>query len=121
MTLTAGELAYMREELSLALPDTAVIQSVGRASDGMGGGTETWTASGTVSCRVAPRQSTRGSEAGRADAQAAVNDWIITLPHGSTVTETNRVVTGGVTYEITRCRSPRSWQLDMRVEAVKVV
>lgn len=116
----AGEIEYMRETIEDALPGTAVIHAVTTTSDGLGGATEAWAAAGTVSCRLSPRQSTRGTEGVRGDQISAVNDWIVTLPWGSTVTEANRLVIDSETYEVTRCRSPRSWQFDMRVEAVKV-
>lgn len=107
----------MRTVAEQALPGTAVIQSGTLASDGGGGWTETFTASGTVSCRVAP---VTGVENEVGDRVAAESQYVITLPAETTVETDDRIVVAGVTYNVTAVRD-RSWEVTRRVEAEKVV
>lgn len=118
--LTAGEIAAMREEIELTLPDTAIIYTATSAADGQGGHTETWAAAGTVDCRLSPRTQQQGSEPGYGERQAAVADWVITLPASTTLTESQRVEVGGTAFEVTRVKAPRSWQLSCRADLTKI-
>ena len=117
--LTAGELAAMQAEIELTLPDTAIIYTATSTSDGQGGNTQSWAASGTVACRLSPR-STQGGEPGYADRQAAIADWVVTLPASTTLTEAQRVHVGGTAFEVTRVKAPRSWQLSCRADLSKI-
>jgi SPP1 family predicted phage head-tail adaptor len=115
--LTAADIQSMRTVAEQALPGTAVIHSGTLASDNGGGYTETFTASGTVSCRVAP---VSGAEREEGDRISAESQYVITLPAGTTVETDDRIVAGGVTYNVTAVRD-RSWEVTRRVEARKVV
>ena len=115
--LSSGDIASMRTTAEQALPGTAVINSGTLASDGGGGYTETFTASGTVSCRVAPLTGSEREEGGRISADS---QYVITLP-AETVVETDyQIVADGITYNVTAVRD-RSWEVTRRVEARKVV
>lgn len=51
--LTSAEIAHMKSASELYLPDTCVIQAYSASTDSAGNpGTATYTAAGTVSCRV---------------------------------------------------------------------
>lgn len=113
--LTAAEISAMRETAETALPDSAVIYSRSWASDGGGGGTTTWTAAGTVDCRLAP---IRGDETIEGERVTAEADSIITVPQASSVTTDSRIVTGGGTFNVEAIRS-RSWEITKRLEVTK--
>lgn len=113
--LTAAEIAAMRETAESALPDSAVIYSRSWASDGGGGGTTTWTAAGTVDCRLAP---VRGDEAVEGERVTANADSIITVPQTTAVTTDSRIVTGGGTFNVEAIRS-RSWEITKRLMVAK--
>lgn len=113
--LTEAELSSMRATAAEALPGTAVISSQSYVSDGGGGGSLSWTASGTVDCRLAPM---RGDEREIGERISADADYIITLPASATVSTDSRIVTGGGTFNVAAIRD-RSWNVSTRVEVVK--
>lgn len=115
--LTAAELERMRAVAEQALPGTAVIQAGTLVSDGGGGHTQTFVASGTVACRVAP---VNGVENERGDRISADSQYVITLPAETTVETDDQLVVAGVTYNVTAVRD-RSWEVTRRVEVRKVV
>jgi SPP1 family predicted phage head-tail adaptor len=115
--LTANEISSMRTTASQALPGTAVIQRDTFVSDEGGGGSQTWAASGTVACRVAP---IRGDEREVAERISAEADYIITLPAETTIAEDDRVVISSETYEVQAIRDRDQWEITRRVEAAKV-
>lgn len=114
--LTSADLTSMRATAEQALPATAIIQSGTLTSDNGGGYTETFTASGTVACRVAP---VGGSEREEGDRISALSEYVITLPAETTVETDDQIEVAGVTYNVTAVRD-RSWELTRRVEARKV-
>lgn len=118
--LTDGEIAWMREELELAMPDEAIILTATDTSDGQGGNTQGWTAAGTVPCRLSPRVTQMGQEPGFGDRQAAVADWIVTLPAETALTEEQRLQVDTTVYDVTRVRAPRSWELSCRADLTKI-
>lgn len=105
----------MRASAETALPGTAVVQSQAFASDGGGGGSQTWSASGTLACRIAPLQ---GDERETGDRIAAYADYVVTLPFDASVDTGSRLLIDGETYNVAAIRD-RSWNLTTRVEVVK--
>jgi SPP1 family predicted phage head-tail adaptor len=115
--LSSAQLTRMRAVASRALPGTAVIQGGSLTTDGGGGWTEGFTASGTVACRVAPIS---GIEREQGDRISADAQYVITLPAATSIETDDRIVIAGVTYDVTAVRD-RSWEVTRRVEARKVV
>lgn len=117
--LTSADIASMRTVAQQALPGTAVVQNGADTTDNGGGWTEAFTprVGGTVSCRVAP---IGGSEREEGERVSADSQYIITLPAGTTVETDDRIVSAGITYNVTAVRD-RSWEVTRRVEAKKVV
>jgi head-tail adaptor len=113
--LTDPELNRMRTVAGSALPGTAVIQSQAYVSDGGGGGSVTWSNSGTVPCRIAPLGGDERLIGGRISPDA---DSVITLPWDASVTEGSRIVASGGTFNVEHVRD-RSWELTTRLEAKK--
>lgn len=123
MLLSAADLASMRATLNRTLPDTATIQRDTLGSDGSGGQTVSSTATtGPFACRVAATASTtqRGEQviAGKLD---AVGVWTITLPAGTDVKATDRILIGSRTFDVTLPLRPRSWQLSCRVLCTETI
>lgn len=108
----------MRTAASRALPGTAVVQTSTWVSDGGGGGTTAWAASGTVDCRLAPFGASRGEErlsGGRISPDA---DSVVTLPSGTAVDADDQLVISGGTYSVVHVRE-RSWETSRRVEVTR--
>lgn len=97
-------LAFLRDVASQFRPDTAVIQRASE-SNTSGGVTQTFATLATVTCRVS-RIGQGGEEgAGANGATMAVGQRRIKLPAGQDVTPKDRIVTGGVTYEVVDVQS----------------
>lgn len=112
--LSAGDVASMRATCQEAMPDTAIIYRRSWASDGGGGGSATFTAAGTVACRLAPTTSP-GDEEPIADRLAEASHWTIAVPALTDVRQDDRITVSTVTYEVMAVNSPRSWELERLV------
>lgn len=119
--LTSGEIARMRTDANYALPDTAVIQAQTIESDGGGAGTTTWTASGTVACRLAPASNFSASEGMIGGRVATDSDYIITVASTVALTTDSRLVhSGGGTFNVESIMD-RSWELTTRAHVTEIV
>ena len=113
--LTDTELSSMRATALDCLPGTAVVESQTFVSDGGGAGSLSWSASGTLACRIAPLT---GTERETADRVAPYADYVITLPFDAAVDTGSRLLIDGDAYNVEAIRD-RSWQTTMRVEATR--
>lgn len=111
--LTDAELDSMRATASEALPGTAIIQTESFASNSGGGGSATWTAAGTVDCRIAPIS---GNEREIADRIAEDARSIVTLPAETSITVRDRMVINGGTFNVMAIRDRDEWEITRRVE-----
>jgi SPP1 family predicted phage head-tail adaptor len=115
--LSPAELAQMRADLETLLPDTCVISNVTYASDGAGGWTPTWTAGGTVACRLDP---IRGSEQIAGGAIEAFNGYIMTLPYNAVIVPASRVTVNSTDYNVVSVTIGDSWKLDTRCQIERI-
>ena len=115
--LSDAQLAAMRDTAAQALPGTAVIQSSAWVSDGAGAGTTTFTASGTVACRVAPIDAVEKVEGARLDPDSEV---LFTFEWDAGVDAANQLIYQGGTFTVTGLRAPRSWPITQLVEAKEI-
>jgi head-tail adaptor len=115
--LSAAELAQMRAVQMAALPGSAVIERASLASDGMGGFDEVWAAVGTVAARLYP-QNVRALPENAVGGAAVISEtrWFVTLPVGSTVTATDRLLIGGRSWEVLAVNNSEMWQTAVRCE-----
>ncbi len=117
--LDADQLASLRTTLNASLPGTVVILRPTLTDNGAGGQITTWVAAGTVSGRLSPRMERAGEELPMGnDAVTAHRRFIVTLPNGTDVRATDRLVTYGGTYDIHNLDNPRSYAIDVRVDVV---
>lgn len=117
--LTASELSQMRADALKALPDTATIKTPTETANGRGGLTASYSGSTTAPSRLA---FDTGGEPGATDQRIAdgVNApqlFIVTLPQDAPVTEKDRLVINGVTYEIVSATPARSYEVTKRLKA----
>jgi head-tail adaptor len=119
--LGATQISGMRATAALALPDTATISRVARASDSAGGWTETWsTVASGVACRL---MSTQNLGEGRAvGTQQATSEWMLTLPLGTDIRAADRVVVASRTFEVNSLLSAGvEWLISIRASVREVV
>lgn len=110
--LSAAELAAIRADIATLLPDTANILSKTEVPDGSGGVTVTWgTATAAVACRIDPA---RGREMDIGGQVQAFYGWVLTLPHGTTITNANRVEVNGGTFAVVSADPEKSWKASVR-------
>ena len=121
--LSATQIADMRTTAALALPDTATISRMTRASDSAGGWTETWaTAASGVACRIMPRYQVSSTEGPAAGTQEAVAQWTLTMPVGTDLRAGDRVVIATRTFEVYGLLSVgQAWRMGVRADVREVV
>lgn len=118
--LTADELASMRDTLNDSLPDTAILQTRAWVSDGGGGGTTSWTASGTFDCRITPTGIGQGAEQELGNKIHPETEFIVTLPASVSVDNDQQIAIGGGTFTVTEVNEPRSWEISTRVQVKEI-
>lgn len=102
--LSDAEIEGMRATASDALDGSAVIQTLSFVSDGGGGGTALWTASGTAPCRLAPYMSGGSSEGVEGERLATESQVIFTFPAQTEVDHNARIVFDDRPFEVTAIR-----------------
>ena len=116
--LTASELTAMRSTLDASLPDSAIIQDRAWLSDGGGGGSTTYVASGTIACRIAP--AAMAGERIEGDRIHPDTEYVFTFPYDAAVEDDSVISLDSRTYSVVALRAPRSWPVSLRVEAKEV-
>lgn len=112
MTLSTGDLNYMRDTLEQMLPDTGNVLSGTQTPDGIGGFSTAWgTASSGVSCRLDHK---RGIKTVTGGALIPFSEDILTVPVATTITTGNRFEHGSETYTVTDVDVDKSWPIVKR-------
>jgi hypothetical protein len=114
--LSAAELAQMRADVVNMLPDTCDIQAKTEASDGAGGVTYTWSAvtdGAGVACRVDPL-SGRDELAVEISRETLAEAMRLTVAWDAPLDAGERVLIGGVAWEILSKDVAHSWRVSRR-------
>ncbi len=100
------------------LPDRATIQRPGVVADGGGGQTTTYPVLATlVPCRLAPVGAGEDSErASRGDRIADESTAVVTFAAGQDITEADRIVIAGQTFDVQLVRRRGNFEITRRVE-----
>lgn len=110
--LSDAELAQIRADVALMLPDTCNILSPAGTADGYGGYTEAYgTVSAGVACRLDPIQ---GNEQVAGAAPQDFYRYMLTLPYGTAITIANKVVISTVEYKVVSVDAGKSWDTSRR-------
>ena len=115
--LTDAELASIRADIADLLPDTCIIIAVTNTADGMGGYTRGTAAVGTVDCRLDAKiiNSLRSSERLAAGGIQPFHQFILTVPHNTSITPENQVQKGSEVYNVISVDADKSWNGAVRV------
>lgn len=118
--LSNRDLETIRKLIGALLPDTCDVQHASTSVNDAGLITEVWTTvASDVPCRVDPVTRTdRTSVYFEREAERVV--YQITLPHDANVQRGDRVITGGVTYQIRQLRAEHSLRATTRALAERV-
>lgn len=117
--LSDGEIAEMRTAAEDALPGTAVIETRTVSSDGGGGGSVAWSASGTVACRIDPASAQLGQVEQAAGSRLEPREiCTVTLPADTEIDEKDRIISNGGTFTVMGVPE-RSWEITRRVQTFK--
>jgi hypothetical protein len=125
MMPSSAELARIREDMqATTLPDVGNILALSQSRSG-GRVTETWgTVTVNVPCRVDLFTSRGvgiiGSEKLQSAAIKPYSTWILSVPHGTAITNANRFEFNGNTYNVTEVDTGRSWGANVRATLEKV-
>lgn len=116
--LSAIELSQLRSDIeAYTLPDQVVIETLTQVSDGAGGLTDTWAASGTVACRLDSKSGTRKPVATSLE---SFSEWILTAPWNAPITTGSRVTVGGHAYTVKAVADGDSWNADTRAHVERI-
>ncbi len=114
--LTAAELAAMRSIQNDFMPGTAVIQRATLTPDGTGGYSESWQAVGTVRVRLYPQNSRAMAETVAGAQVLSVTRWFVTMPTGTEVSASDRLLIDNRTFEILEVNNGEMYQTAVRCE-----
>jgi hypothetical protein len=118
--ITAQELTDMRVVSDDFLPDTCTIQTKTETVDAQGGVSLSWANTYTsVACRLDPAAA-GGSEVVTNLALEARSLWTLNIPYNQAIGVENRVVHGGVTYEVKGVIDTNSYVTIRRATLVRV-
>jgi hypothetical protein len=117
--LTVGELAAIRDDIADLMPDTCTIEKLATVNDAIGAAARSFSNRATgVSCRLDPIDSVTltGNEIVSSKKNYIITEgmFMLTLPHDTTIEETDRVVHNSVTYEVVHVDDDKSWQASVR-------
>lgn len=117
MALSSSELASMRADLELLMPDTCNVITPTYTPDGYGGVTITLgTTAASVACRMDHKV---GREKLTGGAIVEYQGNMLTLPYDTVVTTADRVEYGGAVYSVLSV-SEGSWKACLRVTVEKI-
>jgi len=117
--LSTKELADIRTSIGELLPDTCYIIDVTNTENGLGGYTEgtAMATGGTISCRLDARiiNTLRSSEKVVGGAIQPFHQFILTIPHDTTISTLNRVQKDSDVYNVVSVDDDKSWRGSVRV------
>lgn len=119
--LTNRELAQLRADILITLPDTCTIQRNTPTVDSYGYTTEVWASVATgVQCRVDPASKQGMGSGVVAEREAARTYFQLTVPYDTTIADADRVVYGGTTFEIIQLHEVHSLRAVRRAVIARI-
>ncbi len=111
--LPPSELAAQRTAAAQTFPESCIVQRLAEVSDGQGGFTQAWTAVGTVDARMVAKSGNTRAVGGK---DSVVGAYTLTVPVGTDIQETDRVVIGAVPYRVLFVDDLKAWQIAVRCD-----
>jgi SPP1 family predicted phage head-tail adaptor len=108
---------FIRRVLQNYLLDTCTIQRATTAADAYGHAVETWAAVATVVCRILQLQRTLGSLI--AEQEKGRTFYTLVVPYSADLRDGDRIVSGGVTYQVIQVDLSRTQYADKQAVIVR--
>lgn len=109
-----AELTSIRSAVANLLPHSAIIYDYTEASDGQGGYTMSWVATGTADCRISAKSGNTRAVAGQNTEPFGA--FTLTLPHGTNIYVGDRVIIDTVQYLVTFVDDIKAWEAAVRAD-----
>lgn len=119
-TISASELACLRDGITNTWPETVTISRATRTSDNAGGYTTTWATVATVAGMLVA-DNTQPQEPVVGDRQNAVQRWMVRLPALTDVNARDRIVIGARTFEVDGVLGGGSYELTRTARCTEVL
>lgn len=125
IALTSDELSDIRDDVGDLMPDTCTISLVTETADTIGYPARVYTTrASNVTCRMDPITSTSltGIEYVSKQKNYIVTEgmYMLTLPHGTTIQETDRVTYNSQTFDVEHVDDDKSWRASVRCLVKKI-
>ena len=119
--LSEQALNRMRTQFAQFLPDTAAIQAMSYVPDGAGGWSEVWqtVVGGTIACRLDALFHNNQIDTIAAH-EAAVSEYLLTVPYDAPLDVHQRVIINSATYEVRTLLTDHSWRVAKRAYIAKI-
>jgi SPP1 family predicted phage head-tail adaptor len=111
---------FMRRAVARYLNESCEIQRAGTAADAYGHSVETWGTVATVNCRILPLQRVMGYHGIIATQEKGRVFYGLVVAYDADLRDGDRVVSGGVTYQVIQVNQSRSDAADQRAVIVRV-
>jgi hypothetical protein len=118
--LTAGELAAMRDDIELLMPDLCQIITITNTADGEGGVTTSRATATAINCRLDSTQGITAGEQRTGGAIQAYQSYMMSLPYDAVVVPENEILHSGVNYAVKSINRGQSWKAVVRVELERI-
>ncbi len=110
----------LRTQVQRTMPTSVQVQRLSTVRDSEGDLAPTWTTVATVSGRIGRGDQRSAIEGVSAEQLTSELTWTVTIPAGTDVTSKDRLVAGGVTYQVLGVLAPMSYELERRCTCVVV-
>lgn len=116
--LSAKDIACLADDLADVHPDTVTLSRSTKASDGMGGQTETWSTVGTYAARVTPVSIQQAEENLGSELKDGTY-FRVALPRATDVRIDDRIEYDSLTLSVESVLAPRSVEIERIVYVVR--
>lgn len=117
--LSTAQLTQIRSQRSSSLQSSCRLDLASNVSDSSGGYTNSWASGSTVACGITTPTSQAASDSGMVAVIGEERGVVIALPYGTTITPADRIVSGGVTYEVIHVDNPGSFGVQVTAYCVE--
>jgi len=117
--VSTAQMTQVRAQRAASLQSSCVIYTASDVTDTSGGYTNSWASGSTVACGITTPTTQAASDPGMVPVIGDERGVVIALPHGTGITPADRLVSGGITYEIVHVDKPGSFGVQVTCYCVE--